>query len=271
MEVRDIEALFAQLLTDDYESEIGWKAVHALRLSGSRKVFERAAEWCFSDDPVRRARAAAILCQLQKTPEKPAPGGVPRLDTEWLFRDESYDLITRMLETERDALVLNSVIHALGHLNDARAVPTIISCGDHPDGNVRFAVAFALGCFPNDPRSVDRLLKLTSDTDAEVRDWAVFGLGVLGEADSPEIRDTLLRCLDDADENVCEEAAVGLGKRQDQRLVPRLRTMLNGPGLKSRVAEAAAALLGLDKDPAEWSAEDYKAALAGKFDQPETT
>jgi HEAT repeat protein len=109
------------------------------------------------------------------------------------------------------------------------------------------------------------LLKLTSDTSAEIRDWAVFGLGVQGDADSPEIRQALLRCLDDMDEDVREEAAVGLGKRRDQRLIPTLLAMLDHPGVKIRVAEAAVALLALDKDPPEWTAADYRAALLSKF------
>lgn len=41
--------------------------------------------------------------------------------------------------------------------------------------------------------------------------------------------------------------------------------MLDAPEIKIRVAEAAAALLGLDKDPPEWVAADYRAALRGKF------
>ena len=55
---------------------------------------------------------------------------------------------------------------------------------------------------------------------------------------------------------------MGLGKRHDQRLIPRLRAMLDEPELKTRVAEAAAALLGLDSDPAEWVAADYESRLA---------
>jgi len=177
----------------------------------------------------------------------------------------SLTRFTKMLEYEQDVLVLDSLICALGHLDNARAVPVILSYQDYPNERVRFAVTFALGCFPNNPQSVSALLKLTSDTDADVRDWAVFGLGVQGDADSPEIREALLRCLDDSNEDVSEEAAVGLGKRQDQRLIPKLRTMLDRPKLNVRAAEAAAALLGLDQDPPEWTAADYQAALVSKF------
>jgi HEAT repeat protein len=159
----------------------------------------------------------------------------------------------------------DSTISALGHLNNAKAVPLILHYQDHPDQRVRFAVTFALGCFPNHPQSVQGLLKLSSDVDADVRDWAVFGLAVQGDTDSTEIREALLRCLDDPNEDVREEAAVGLGKRQDRRLIPKLRTMLDEPELKVRVAEASAALLGLEQDLWEWAAADYKAALISKF------
>jgi len=61
------------------------------------------------------------------------------------------------------------------------------------------------------------------------------------------------------------EAAAGLGKRQDRRVIPRLLAMLDEPVLKVGVAEAAVGLLGFDRVPREWSAEDYKSALASKF------
>jgi hypothetical protein len=134
-----------------------------------------------------------------------------------MFRNESYALITKIIEDEQDPMVLDSAIHALGHLHNAAAVPLILTYQNHPDEGVRFAVACALGCYPDDPQSIQGLLKLTSDPDADVRDWAVFGLGVQGDTDSPEIRDALLRCLDDASVDVREEAAIGLGKRRDER------------------------------------------------------
>ena len=260
MDAAEIEALFARTLVGDYDSEAAWGAVRALHRDGCREIFDRAAAWCASEDPVKRARGAAILSQLRRAP---APG--ERFTRDGMFRDESYSLITKMLESEHDSLVLNSAINGLGHLHNAEAIPLIFRYQNHPDADVRFQVAFALGCFPDDPQSIAGLMKLTSDAEADVRDWAVFGLGVQGDADSPEIHEALLRCLDDADENVREEAAVGLGKRQDPRLATKLLSMVDEPGLKLRVAEAGAALLGLDKDPPEWTAEDYKAALKSKF------
>ena len=54
------------------------------------------------------------------------------------------------------------------------------------------------------------LLRLTEDTDDDVRDWATFGLDVQGGADSAEIRDALFRKLTDRNADVREEAMAGL-------------------------------------------------------------
>ncbi len=258
MNTSEVDALFAQTLIGDYEGEGAWAAVHGLRQDGSREIFKRAAAWCQSDDPLKRARAVDVLCQLRRAPLTDVP---PR-DSDWMFRDESYVLITSILETEQDPRVIESAIAALGHLDNAAAIPLILRYLDHSNKAIRFAVSVALGHFPNDPQSADSLLKLTSDPDAEVRDWAVFGLGVQGTLDSPEIRDALFRCLSDPNVDVREEALVGLAKRRDHRVIPDLRTLLDEPALKVRVAEAAAAFLGMDREPPEWGAEDYKAALS---------
>ena len=224
-----------------------------MQQNGSREIFDHAAAWCASDDPLKRARAASVLCQLRR-------GTIPQ--HEFLFRDESYVLLTNMLDKEQYPNVIYSILSAFGHLDNILAEPFILPYLDSPLHRVRYGACFALGCFPNDGRSIEGLLKLTSDSEDEIRDWAVFGLGVMGDADSPEIRDTLLRCLTDPDEDVREEAAVGLGKRQDLRLIPTLPKMLEDPSVKVRVAEAAAALLGMDIDPQEWTAADYRSAIA---------
>jgi len=257
VDTQEVEALFAQTLVGDYEGEGAQKAVTALREGGSRDIFDYAAAWCSSDDPLKRARAAAVLCQLRRASAASALAERP----EWMFRDETYLLVAKMLERERHPLVLESAISALGHLDNVEAVALILRYMDHPDEDVRFSVAFALGCFPNDDEAVKGLLILSLDPDEDVSDWAVFGLGVQGDVDSPEIRQALLRSLEDANINVRDEAVLGLGKRRDQRLIPVLWAMLNEPELRARVAQATADLLELDEDTPEWGASDYKAAL----------
>src|ERR1700726_872284 len=95
----EVEALFAQTLAGEYDDAYPWTAVGALRVRGTRDIFEHAAEWCLADDPLHRARGADILCQLGCSTLKEA---------EWVFRDESYFIITTMLEREKDSSVIRS-------------------------------------------------------------------------------------------------------------------------------------------------------------------
>lgn len=255
MTAREIDELFAQALSGNYEDDAPWEAVHALRSIGTGQVFERAADLCKSNDPLSRARGADVLGQLGKTADH-------RSNT---FAKESYSLITELVQRETEPQPLAASIAALGHLDNPLAVPLITSFSSHPSPEVRFDVAFALGCFPNDPLSAETLLRLTQDTDEDVRDWATFGLGVLGNTDSDEIREALVRRLTDSDEDVREEAMVGLGKRKDHRVLSTLLTALEQPNTTVRVIETAYQMLGMDNEREGWKGTDYAAALRQHF------
>lgn len=260
MATEEIDELFAQTLMDDYDDEIPWKAVSALRCIGTREVFEQAAAWCKSGNPMERARGADILAQLGKTVEHQSN----------TFPEESYAVVTQMLQLETDVQPLISAIHALGHLDNPAAIPLISPYKNHPVSEVRFAVACALGPFANDAAAIQALMILTSDADDDVRDWAVFGLGNLGDADSPEIRDALFSRLNDSDENVREEALVGVAKRKDTRVLPALLAALNqseadDPGVTELTIEAADLMLDFAEEREDWSCADYSAALRARF------
>jgi HEAT repeat protein len=255
MTARGIDELFAQALSGDYEDDAPWEAVHALRSIGTRQVFERAADLCKSNDPVSRARGADVLAQLGKTADHRSNS----------FPEESYRVITDLVQRETDPQPLAAGIAALGHLDNPLAVSLITNFSSHPSPEVRFDVAFALGCFPNDPLSAETLVRLTRDTDEDVRDWATFGLGVLGNTDSDDIREALVRRLTDSDEDVREEAMVGLGKRKDQRVLSTLVTALERPNATARVIETAYQMLGMDNEREAWRGTDYAAALRQRF------
>ena len=205
----DIDELFARTLRGDYDDEAPWEAVHLLRRIGTRQVLETAARWVGLPEPLVRARGLDVLAQLGKTAEHPSNS----------FPHECYAVVTKALQQERDLQPLNSAISALGHLDDPRAIPLIARFQSHPAAEIRFTVACALGSFPNDPLSVKTLLTLLEDTDDEVRDWATFAVGVLGDQDSPAIREVLHGKLNDPSADVREEALVGLAKRHDARVV----------------------------------------------------
>ncbi len=106
---------------------------------------------------------------------------------------------------------------------------------------------------------------MTQDSDKDVRDWATFGLGVLGDTDSDEVREVLVRRLNDTDSGVREEAMVALGKRKDQRVLSTLVAALERPETTVRVIEAAYLMLEMENEREGWKGPDYAAALRQRF------
>lgn len=246
-----IDELFARTLDGGYEDDGPWDAVCELRHMGTREVFEKAAEWAGSGEPLKRARGIDVLAQLGKFAE-------PHVNS---FPEESYEVVRRAMEREREFQPLNSAIAALGHLDDARGIPLIAALRAHPDAEIRYSVACALGSFADDDLSVETLRGLMEDADDNVRDLATFGLGVLGGRDSAEIRDSLFRRLGDPFEDAREEALVGLAKRHDARSVGAVIEAMEAGEVSGRVVRAAYTLLGMDEDREDWSRADYVAAL----------
>jgi HEAT repeat protein len=179
--------MFARTLIGDYDSGAPWEGVRALRMLGNRDGFDRAAAWCASQEPLRRARGADVLAQIGRTAEHHSNN----------FPDESFAVVSAMLTRETEALPLLAAIHALGHIGDPRAIRLVVQYRSHADADVRFAVACALGNFANDSLGAESLIQLTNDMDADVRDWATFGIGSLSKLDTPELREALVRNLDD--------------------------------------------------------------------------
>lgn len=226
---RAVSELF-EIALNSGDEDLRWDAVAALHWRGTREIFDRAAELCQSKNPEERALGADILGQL----------GVP----ERTFPDETFDAILRLLSDTSDE-VLFSAILALQHVDAKRAASHILPFRDHPNDNVRYAVAFALGGV-DDERAINALVKLTRDRDAEVRNWATFGLGQQCDADTPQIREVLTDRLDDKDQDVRYEAICGLARRRDVRMVGFLKTILHDDPHDIFAREAAARLLGME-------------------------
>jgi hypothetical protein len=112
----------------------------------------------------------------------------------------------------------------------------------HPAPEVRFAVAAALPSVMSDGDGEDgvaALVELTSDRESDVRDWATFGLGSQLEADSPAVREALVRRLEDPDDDVRLEALVGLARRADGRAREPLLAELRQHPVHPLAVEAA--------------------------------
>ena len=87
----------------------------------------------------------------------------------------------------------------------------------------------------------------------------------MGDSDSPEIRDALFRRVSDSNEDVREEAMVGLSNRIDPRVLPSLIVALEKPTMTDRVREAAYLMLKMDEDRVDWNGPEYVAALRQLF------
>ncbi len=107
------------------------------------------------------------------------------------------------------------------------SLPLLLRELTHPDPSLRLALCVALGrC--EAAAAIDALIRLAQDTEAEVRNWATFGLGTLREeADTPALREQLVRNLGDANDEVRGEALCGLAARRDPRALTHLLTSPN--------------------------------------------
>ena len=220
MTTEEIETLFAATLIDDYDDDAPWAAVKVLRRNGNREIFDSAAAWCESSEPLKRARGADILCQLR--PSEAQSGDI-------LFASESRALIARAIETETDEGPLSSELYALGHLRQPGSVPILIQYANSSNEDIRYAAAWALSSFHDEPDANAVLMMLADDPDGDVRDYALFSLGSLDESDTPALRDLFARYLDDPFSDAKEEAIAALAQRRDTRAVlPLIRLMESG-------------------------------------------
>lgn len=250
----EIDDIFAQTLTGDYDADGPWEAVRTLQRIGNREVFDRAAAWCTSRNPLERARGADVLAQL---------GTTEHLSN--AYPQESFVVISALVQAEREPIPLRAAIHALGHIGNPLAVPLLAPYRTDSDPEIRFAIACALGKFPDDPVAVEALLPLTRDADDDVRDWATFGIGALGKLDSGDIRDALVSRLNDSFEDVRQEAMVGLARLKDERVLPSLLIDLERPAVADIIIDAAAEMLGKQGCVVGLKGKDYAEALRERF------
>ncbi|MFI6512451.1 ankyrin repeat domain-containing protein [Streptosporangium sp. NPDC050855] len=190
----------------DEEAETWWAVASSLSRRGDRETFDAAARLCASEDPRKREFAVDVLAEFGFTEdEKP-------------YLEEALPVLRRMAATEGDERVLRSVLGALGHHADPRALPEVLEIIT-ADGWTRTQAdpaALAAVLPPGHAEGLALLVSMTRDPDPEVRDWATMGLAGLAE-DGEEIREALAARLEDEDLNTVAEATRGLAARGDER------------------------------------------------------
>lgn len=216
-----------------------WNAMRELHRRGTREVFEAARSLCESPCPLEQRIGCNVLAQLGCA-DRP-------------FASESLPLVTAVLRQTKDVATLACALCALGWLRDLRAVSHVLPYLNHADADIRYWVTHALTALDKDQRSIDGLIRLTTDSCDAVRDWATFGLGSMTEQDTPAIRQALVARLDDPDDIVRGEALVGLATRQDPRVIEPLRRALESgiykDGTSNYAGDALDALTDLEKYP----------------------
>ena len=226
---RAMEADPMQALAAEPDADRRWEAVCAFA-SRDRAVALMAGERDLdSDDPRRREVAAEVL------------GAILGLDAP--PTDEIADLLIPRLEAEDDAAALESVVTALGNTCDDRARAGVVKHADHPDENVRFAVATSLPAFDLDDASMDALRRLSADADDDVRDWATFALAESDATDAATI-EALAARTDDPDDDTRAEAILGLARRRDPRARALIDRELSKPVHGSLIEDAHSLLNG---------------------------
>jgi HEAT repeat protein len=235
----ELEQMIAQLMDDD--ENVRYDV--ALDIAkGGQAVIPRVV--ALAEDP--RPRMREMACYILGGLGYPDAG----VSGSFVSSSEGVPTLVRVLETDPDEEVQASAAHALGCQTVLSTVPALCRAALHPSPEVRYAVAQALGSFYEevweDPEAAPRraeviqtLLRLMDDEDEDVRDWATFGIHQ-GSHDTPEVRARLWKALDDPFWEVRGEAVAGLAKFGDRSLIPRLDTLLReDPDLPEHYFDAA--------------------------------
>lgn len=176
------------------DRHVRFDAARRLHLIGGRNVLCVLLKLCESRSSVDRELGAFGLGQLG-TPRKP-------------FARESEPVLRRLARSDRNRNVRSAAISALGHLQRASSVPTLLECVHDRCATCRASVAFALSRFSG-KRVTRAVLLLSIDADSEVRSWVAFALRMRSRG-SVAVRRRLAQMVDDDAEDVREEAAIGL-------------------------------------------------------------
>jgi hypothetical protein len=203
-----VRLAIGEAVRQEVDDDAYWSPIHLLQKADASAVWANVEPLARNADPRIRALVPDVLRYLAG-PDLP-------------LGFQTVALFKNMLVTESAPEVIASIGCAFVDLSKFEArVDLMLPFSTHPDACVRSAVVHALLASTR-PEAIDALIRLSSDVDENVRDWATFGLGSqLDDVDTVAIRDALAARLDDAHEDTRYEALVGLALRKDARAIPR--------------------------------------------------
>jgi HEAT repeat protein len=191
-------------------------------------------------------------------------GGSPLAERPHL--QASVDLAVSALQDQHLA-VAQAAAWALAHLRGEVAVQVLIQLETHPDADIRRAVATGLAG-SNDPEATLTLLRLMEDSEDEVRNWATFSLGMRPSPDSTEIREAFRKRLADSFEPARNEGLWALARRKDPRGLQLLLARFESGAAVRGDRTVALNLLDLDSDA---TSDEVRNELSALVNAPEPT
>lgn len=125
-----------------------------------------------------------------------------------------------------------------------RALDTALSLLGSEDASARAVACDLLGtlCNPDEDHLGPEVASAIGRLAEVEADWATFGLGSQTEIDRPEVREALLRRVDDPFPDAQQEAVLGLARRRDPRALPLVERDLSADDVGRLPVEAAAYL-----------------------------
>ena len=241
---RTAEELFSASFEGDYDDDVAWEAVHTLRLRDGDEVYQLAVAYARSEMPIHRARALDVLAQLGvRAPlsehphfdESVAIAMAHLTDTNplvvhsaaWAVAHLGGEVATSALVGLRDHIdagVRLAVAFAMARSERPDAIRTLMNLMEDDDDEVRNWATFGLG-----------------------NAGAIAGPPVrVGTLDSIEIRDSLRKRLSDSFADVRDEAIWGLALRREPAALRLLLDRLDSTEWVKGDEMAAAEVLGLD-------------------------
>lgn len=219
----------ARSARSDRDRDAVWDLLHEAAHLAAPAV-EVAVAALDAPHPVRRAIAADLLgvvadCHPDAT-------------------SDATSVLVAACPRETNVTVQRSIAEAMGH-GDRRVLPALVAYAAHPDASVRLATARALTtAMYDDPddTGLDALLRLSADTDPEVRNWATFGFGWQLSVDSTAVREALWARTTDTYPEARQEGIRGLARRRDRRVVPLVAGLLRADAAHVFTFDAAAFL-----------------------------
>lgn len=182
-----------------------WETIRILRSRPSKDLFNKCVEFINSNDQNKKVIGIDILAQLGKD-KRP-------------FRKETLKIYFELLNTETDGDILFSILSGISfnekELNK-KQINQIASFQNSNSNLIKQGIVHALG-FIEDKKAIDILIKLSKDKANNIRSWATFYIGQV-DFDNESIREALWNRIYDTHQETRLEAITGLAKRKDDRI-----------------------------------------------------